>query len=107
MKARELCAAVDAGQPVFVPEPFAAAVRSAAQEARGRREIGLIQHWRINAATRNHRRLAKIYAGVIDESVQAGILDADADVYGIDWENVLAFIRELLPLILQIISIFS
>lgn len=107
MKISEVCGAVEAGQPVAVPLEFAESVCSAAAAARKNREIGLIQMWRINAATRNPRQLAKIYAGVCDEAMQAGLFASEDDEYGIDWSSLLAFIEKLLPLILQLISIFS
>ena len=68
MTFNEVCDAVESGRSVWVPSEFVDAVRLAASRARATREIGLIQFWRINAALRNSRQLAKIYAGVVDEA---------------------------------------
>ncbi len=103
----EVCAAVDASRPVAVPEGFARTLREAASKARSNRQIGLIQQWRINAASRNPRQLQRIYAGVIDEAIAAGQVDAGVPVDGFDWQQLLAFIERLLPLILQLISLFG
>jgi hypothetical protein len=107
MKHSEICAAVEANQPVRVPDGFAVAVRQAAAIARERGEIGPVQNWRVNRATRNQRQLAKIYAGTVHEAMQAGLVDDNQDVYGFDWQSLLAFLKDFLPVILQIISIFS
>ena len=98
---------MERGRAVAVPEGFRATFRAAVAEARSNREIGLIQNWRLNAASNNPRQLQRIYAGVVDEGIRAGTMDPEASTYGFDWESILAFIRELIPLILQLISIFS
>ena len=106
MKFNDVCAAVENGSPVAVPDGFVESVLKAANKARKDREIGLVQHWRIQAAVRRPRTAAKIYAGVIDEGLAAGVLGAEGEVDGFDWDSLLAFIEKLLPLILQIISMF-
>lgn len=107
MKFQDVCGSVEAGRPVAVPDGFAASVLKAAVAARKDREIGLFQFWRIQAALRNQRQLSRIYAGVIDEAMSAGLCSSDAEADGFDWNSLLAFIEKLLPLILQLISIFS
>lgn len=107
MKHSEICQAVEANQPVLVPEGFAEAVRKAASSARVQGDIGPVQQWRINRATRNSRQLARIYAGTVHEAMVAGVLTDADDVYGFDWQSLLAFLKDFLPVILQIISIFS
>lgn len=107
MKFQDVCGSVEAGRPVAVPDGFAASVLKAAVAARKDREIGLFQFWRIQAALRNQRQLSRIYAGVIDEAISAGLCASDAEADGFDWNSLLAFIEKLLPLILQLISIFS
>ena len=101
MKFGEICGAVEAGQPVRVPDGFAAAVRKAADNER------FFVRVRVAMATRNPRQLQRIYALVADESIAAGMVPADASADGFDWESILAFIERLIPLILQLISLFS
>jgi hypothetical protein len=107
VKCSDICAAVESNRPVSVPDGFGKAVRDAASKARSAREIGLIQQWRINSATRNTRQLQRMYAGVIDEGLAAGVLDANDAADGIDWENLLSFIERLIPLLLKLISLFG
>jgi hypothetical protein len=107
MKHSEICLAVEANQPVLVPDGFAKAVRQAAEAARFAGDLGPVQQWRINRATRNPRQLARIYAGTVHEAMAAGSLTDADDVYGFDWQSLLAFLKDFLPVILQIISIFS
>ena len=107
MKFQDVCSAAEAGRPVQVPDGFADSVVRAATAARKDREIGLFQFWRIQAALRSPRQLARIYAGVIDEAMSAGLCMGDMEADGFDWNSLLAFIEKLLPLILQLISIFS
>ena len=107
MRFSDVCGSVEAGRPVAVPDGFLASVEKAAMAARRNREIGAIQHWRIQAALRRPRTAARIYAGVVDEALAAGQVDGLADTDGFDWDSILAFIEKLLPLILKIISIFS
>jgi hypothetical protein len=106
MKFNDVCGAVEAGNPVAVPDSFVDGILKAATKARKDREIGLVQHWRIQAAMRRPRTVSKVYAGVIDEGLAAGLLPGDSDADGFDWDSLLAFIEKLLPLILQIISMF-
>jgi hypothetical protein len=108
MKHSEVCLAVEANQPVMVPQGFGDAVRKAAIIARNQGELGPVQYWRVNRATRNHRQLARIYAGTVHEAMAAGVLTDGDDVYGFDWQSLLAFLKDFLPVILQIdLSIFS
>lgn len=45
---------------------------------------------------------------VVDQACAAGLMrDADAESADFDWTALLAFIKELLPLIMQIIAMFS
>lgn len=105
MKCFDVCTAVESNRPVAVPEGFAKAIRDAAAKARSGREIGLIQQWRINSATRNPRQLQRMYAGVIDEGIAAGVMDGNDAADGIDWDNLLSFIERLIPLLLKLISL--
>lgn len=52
--------------------------------------------------------LVEIQASVTDDAVAAGKMKpADAKAAAFDWSSLLEFIKQLLPLILQIISIFK
>ena len=106
MKFSDVCGAVDAGRPVSEPESFSTAVISSAETARQQGELGWFSLWRIRAAVRSPRKLARIYGGVCDEAVAAGVAMGGDSADGFDWENILAFIQRLLPLILQLIAIF-
>lgn len=54
------------------------------------------------------RRLAEAQSCVTDEAVRAGVMKpADVANANFDWSALLAFIEKLLPLILQLISIFG
>lgn len=103
----DICSAVEADKPVVVPDDFGETLREAAKQARADRSIGLIQYWRINAASKNPRQLQRIYAGVIDEGIAAGVIDGRASADAFDWEQLLAFIERMLPLILKLISLFG
>ena len=107
MRFGDVCRDVEAGRPVPVPDGFTSAVRSAIGNARRNREIGLFQYWRLLAALNNPRQVQRIYAGVIDEAIACGAIGADASADGFDWNAILAFIERLIPLILQLISLFS
>lgn len=107
MKFFVVCEEAEAGRAVSVPDGFVAAVRDAATRARADRQICLIQYWRINAALRNSRHLSKIYAGVVDEALSCGVVNPHDDEYGFDWNSILEFMDRILPLILQLIAIFS
>lgn len=53
-------------------------------------------------------KIRQCEAFVVDEAVKAGkIGDASAVSDGFDWNALLEFIRELLPIILEIISWFN
>jgi hypothetical protein len=101
MRFGEICGAVEAGRPVRVPAGFAEAVRQAAAGER------FLIRTRIGMATRNPRQLRAIYAGVTEAAIDAGMVDASSDADGFDWNALLAFIERLIPLILQLISLFS
>jgi hypothetical protein len=55
------------------------------------------------------RVIAECQSCVMDEGIQRGIVPSSAadNVSAFDWTQLLAFIKELLPMILQIISLFS
>ncbi len=103
----DICKSVESDRPVAVPDGFRDVILEAAQQARAKRDIGLIQFWRIKAAANNPRQVQRIYAGVIDEGIAAGVIDGDAAADGFDWEQLLAFIERLIPVILKLIALFG
>ncbi len=103
MKFNDVCSMVNDGLSVKVPDGFAKTVREAVASS----DLRMFARWRINAATRNPKQLAKIYAGVLDDAMEAGLCSGEDTEDGFDWNSLLAFIQQLLPVILQIISIFS
>jgi hypothetical protein len=103
----DICKSVESDRPVAVPNGFRDVVLEAAKQARADRQIGLIQYWRIKAAANNPRQLPRIYAGVIDEGIAAGVIDGDASADGFDWDQLLAFIERLIPVILKLIALFG
>jgi hypothetical protein len=106
MKFGDVCGAVEEDRPVRVPDDFAATVMKAARNARKARDIGLFQLMWLQGAINRPRTLQKIYGGVIDKGIESGLMMADAEADGFDWDSLLAFIERLLPLILQLIAIF-
>ena len=102
MKFGEVGAAVNAGRPVLVPDGFRETFEKAVKQARDKREIGLFQYWRLNAAARNPRQLSRIYAGVMDEAVATGYVSSNDEEVGFDWDALLAFIERLIDLILRL-----
>ena len=89
---------------------FARTLRTAAVEAYRAREISRWDLARINLATMfRQQALSEAQECVISEAVQSGRFSASEEEMrgpGFDWDALLEFIKELLPLILQIISLF-
>jgi hypothetical protein len=92
-------------------QSFVNTLRAAAREAYNDREISRWELARINLASVFRRRaLAEAQECVIAEAVQSGRFSASEEEMrgpGFDWDALLNFIRELLPLIMEIISLFN
>ena len=87
---------------------FKTALLQAAAEARSAGEIDRGDYLRIwFVATFRPRALAQVQATVVHEAVSAGLMPPSANPEAFDWSALLAFIQALLPIILQIISIFG
>ena len=84
---------------------FRQALLSAAQEARSEGEITRIEYLLIWMAPAG--KLAKAQEYVTHEAVTSGVMSTGADPTAFDWASILAFIKELLPLILQIFGMFG
>jgi hypothetical protein len=95
-----------------VSRNFKTALANAAEQACSTGEITRWELARIRLViTFRPRALAEVQGCVIDEGCKAGkILPQAAEAAqsdGFDWNALLEFIRNLLPLILEIIKIFS
>jgi len=89
---------------------FKATFLKAAEKAYRDGEINRWQLARLRMAAQFRPQvLAEAQAAVVDDAVEAGAMKpmGPAELAGFDWTQLLAFIQKLLPLILQIISIFS
>jgi hypothetical protein len=95
-----------------VSRNFKAALQQAAEDACQAGEISRWELARVRLAIAfRPRALAEVQGCVIDEACRAGKMAPQsaeaAEADGFDWAALLEFIKQLLPLILQIISIFS
>ena len=95
-----------------VSRNFKAALQQAAADACQAGEISRWELARVRLAIAfRPRALAEVQGCVIDEACRAGKMAPQsaeaAEADGFDWAALLEFIKQLLPLILQIISIFS
>lgn len=88
---------------------FDAVFAKAIDQARAEGQLSWGQAFRLKVAARNPSRVAEIKQAIADSAVDEGKYKSAASIMapGFDWNSLLAFIKELLPLILQIISIFS
>lgn len=88
---------------------FRPALMEAAEEAFNSDEITRQQLRRIRFASLipNMAKSMETFVAEEAESMDKLPAGAAANLSAIDWTNLLAFIKELLPLILQLISIFS
>ena len=95
-----------------VSRNFKAALQQAAEDACQAGEISRWELARVRLAIAfRPRALEDVQGCVIDEACRAGKMAPQsaeaAEADGFDWAALLEFIKQLLPLILQIISIFS
>lgn len=82
---------------------FRKAFLSAVKEARESDQISALQHGRLVIASLRPRELANIEAWCHENAVQEGLATPSA----IDWDNLIAFIEKLIPLIIQLIDLFG
>lgn len=75
----------------------------AATQALRDKEINRFQHGRLIISSLRPRELANIQAWVHQNAIQEGLATAASP----DWEAIIAFIKELIPLIVQLIDLFS
>lgn len=82
---------------------FRQAFLKAVKEARDKGEISAFQHGRLIVASLRPRELANIQAWVHENAIQEGLATTQAP----DWDAIIDFIERLIPLIMQLIDLFS
>lgn len=106
--AAAVAAGDDAGSAAAALPGFKAALGKAATHAYRDGEISRVDLAKIRLAILLRPRVvAEAQQLVIDEGAKAGVIKQGSDVAAIDWNAILAFIQALLPLILQLIELFS
>ena len=85
---------------------FRQAVRQAARDAFKDGEITRLQLMRINIASRRPRIMAEFEEEAFEVGTVCGAIPQQSERASFDWSGLLAFIRELLPLLKEILSLF-
>ncbi len=83
---------------------FRRTLLQAARESRKSGAIDTKQYFTIVAASYNPRAMDRIRSAVQDAAIEEGLVAVNAEI---DWDAILAFIKELIPLIIQLIELFS
>lgn len=99
-----------ADRPAAATRTFKAALNNAATAAHREGKITRWQLARLRLAIAfRPDAMAEAQACVIDQGIQDGVLrdGSDAIKDGFDWARLLEFIKQLLPLIMQIIAVFQ
>ena len=81
---------------------FKAVFLKAVDEARAEGDIGPLQAMKARRIANNPNRLAKVEAACSEEATAAGF--ASSGPAGFDWNALLAFLKELLPIILALFN---
>lgn len=82
---------------------FRKAFLKAAKEARDKGDITPLQHGRLVVTAMRPRELANIQAWVHENAIQEGMATTQSP----DWDALLEFLEKLIPLIIQLIDLFS
>lgn len=82
---------------------FRAALMKAARKARAEGTITTAEFFKIAAMSRLPKVLANLEASVHEAAIEEGIATTQAP----DWDAIIEFIERLIPLILQLIELFS
>jgi hypothetical protein len=87
---------------------FRRALLAAAQQARDEGRITGWEMFRIRtAAALAPGKLREAQDVVVDQACAAGLMhEGDGELDGFDWMALLDFIKELLPVVLQIVALF-
>lgn len=82
---------------------FKSAFLKAVEEARNEGDIGPLQAMKARRIAANPRRLATVEASCCDEAMAAGFAASGPGAF--DWNALLAFLKELLPIILALFNV--
>jgi len=82
---------------------FRRSLLAAARKAREAGDITPGQFFLLSAASRNPGTLDKMQAAVHEAAIEEGLATAQA----IDWDQLIGFIEKLIPIIIQLIDLFS
>lgn len=86
---------------------FRKALVTAAKTAAAKGDITGREYRKIRIVSLWPRMLGKMEAECFAAGVAAGEIPIESQIVGFDWDSLLAFIEKLLPLILQLIDLFS
>jgi len=84
-------------------QSFRKALISAAESSYRDGEISRLDVFKIRVASLNKEVLKKMHATVVEQASFEG----KAEPAKVDWSTLLTFIKELLPIILELIKLFS
>lgn len=82
---------------------FRRSLLAAAKQARNAGDITPAQYFLLSAASRNPLVLDRIQQAVHEAAIEEGLATAQA----IDWDSLIGFIEKLIPIIIQLIDLFS
>ena len=82
-------------------------IMEAVESARKDGEIGVLEYWRIKQRCKNEDCCREVREAILHEAKSARIPMASKDNGAPDWSSILEFIKQLIPLILQIVKLFA
>ena len=100
---------VKAGTQAIEPLAFGDRIKfrrtllAAAKQAREAGDITPAQYFMLSAASRNPNTLDKMQAAVHEAAIEEGLATTQA----VDWDALIGFIEKLIPIIIQLIGLFS
>jgi hypothetical protein len=107
--------AQDKPQPVVVQEEatpqslqsFRRSLIKAAEEAQSNGEISRAELFKIRIASISRPALRQMQQAVVEQATHEGKIIAGTPIGAVNWDGLLQFIKELLPIILDIIKMFA
>ena len=88
-------------------QSFRRSLIKAAEEARDAGEITRAELFKIRIASISRPALRQMQQAVVEQATHEGKIVAGTPIGAVNWENLLQFIKELLPIILEIIKMFA